>query len=129
MVPMGTGLGIKSELPAWAMKCSTSITGRATSQYVASLQARLISRIKAYAAMPAPVFPRVESLACSEAAYWLVARPVMDVEFFLAQASNPGATPGPVPLGTIWHLEFLAKNLSITAIVGRWPSFWCCRRS
>ena len=57
------------------------------------------------------------SLACSEAAYWLVARPVMDVEIFLAQASNPGATPGPVPLGTIWHLEFLAKNLSITAIV------------
>ncbi len=57
------------------------------------------------------------SLACSEAAYWLVARPVMDVEHFLAQAGNSEIVPSPVPMGVTWHLEFLAKNLSITAIV------------
>ncbi len=57
------------------------------------------------------------SLICSEAAYWLVARPVLDAEFFVAAASGPQMEPGPVPLDTAWHLEFLAKNLSITAIV------------
>ncbi len=57
------------------------------------------------------------SLACSEATYWLVARPVMDVEYFVAQVNNPELVPGPVPLGTAWHLGFLAKNLSITAII------------
>ncbi len=57
------------------------------------------------------------SLLCSEAAYWLVARPVMDVEHFIAQAGNSDFIPSPVPMGTMWHLEFLAKNLTITAIV------------
>lgn len=57
------------------------------------------------------------SLLCSEAAYWLVARPVMDVEHFIAQAGNSDLVPRSVPMGTMWHLEFLAKNLSITAIV------------
>jgi len=57
------------------------------------------------------------SLLCSEAAYWLVARPVMDVEHFIAQAGNSDFIPSPVPMGTMWHLEFLAKNLAITAIV------------
>jgi len=57
------------------------------------------------------------SLVFSEAAYWLVARPVLDVEYFVAQANNPGIMPAPVPMGAAWHLEFLAKNLSITAIV------------
>ncbi len=56
------------------------------------------------------------SLACSEAAYWLVARPVIDLEHFVAQAGNSEIVPSPVPMGTMWHLEFLAKNLSITAI-------------
>jgi len=57
------------------------------------------------------------SLLCSEAAYWLVARPVMDVEHFIAQAGNSDLVPRSVPMGGMWHLEFLAKNLSITAIV------------
>ena len=57
------------------------------------------------------------SLACSEAAYWLVARPVMDVEHFITQAGTSELIPRPVPMGAAWHLEFLAKNLSITAIV------------
>jgi two-component system sensor histidine kinase AlgZ len=47
----------------------------------------------------------------------LVARPAMDVEYFIAQAGNSDFVPRPVPMGTMWHLEFLAKNLSITAIV------------
>ncbi len=59
----------------------------------------------------------VVSLVCSEAAYWLVARPVMDVEHFMAQAGNSDLVPNPVPMGIAWHLEFLAKNLGITAIV------------
>ena len=54
---------------------------------------------------------------CSEASYWLVARPVMDVEHFIAQAGNSEIVPRSVPMGTMWHLQFLAKNLSITAIV------------
>jgi len=57
------------------------------------------------------------SLLCSEAAYWLVARPVLDVELYVAQAGNSELVPRSVPMGTMWHLEFLAKNLSITAIV------------
>ena len=57
------------------------------------------------------------SLLCSEAAYWLVARPVMDVEHFIAQAGSSQLVPNPVPMGVAWHLEFLARNLSITAIV------------
>jgi two-component system sensor histidine kinase AlgZ len=57
------------------------------------------------------------SLLCSEAAYWLVARPVMDVAHFIAQAGNSNLVPRSVPMGTMWHLEFLAKNLAITAIV------------
>jgi two-component system sensor histidine kinase AlgZ len=57
------------------------------------------------------------SLVCSEAAYWLVARPVMDVEHFIAQAGNSQLVLNPVPMGITWHLEFLAKNLSITAII------------
>ena len=59
----------------------------------------------------------VVSLVCSEAAYWLVARPVLDAEFFVAEVSDTDIVPGSVPLGTMWHLEFLAKNLGITAIV------------
>jgi two-component system sensor histidine kinase AlgZ len=57
------------------------------------------------------------SLVCSEAAYWLVARPVMDVRHFIAQAGNSDLVPRSVPMGAMWHLQFLAKNLSITAIV------------
>jgi two-component system sensor histidine kinase AlgZ len=57
------------------------------------------------------------SLLCSEAAYWLVARPVMDVEHFIAQAGNSDLVPRSVPMGSLWHLEFLGKNLSITAII------------
>lgn len=57
------------------------------------------------------------SLLCSEAAYWLVARPVLNVEFFVAQAGSSELVPGSVPMGRTWHLEFLAKNLAITAIV------------
>jgi hypothetical protein len=41
----------------------------------------------------------------------------MDVEHFIAQAGNSDFIPSPVPMGTMWHLEFLAKNLAITAIV------------
>ena len=59
----------------------------------------------------------VVSLVCSEAAYWLVARPVMDVEHFFTQSGNLDSFGGSVPMGTAWHLEFLAKNLSITAII------------
>ena len=57
-------------------------------------------------------------LVCSEAAYWLVARPVMDADRFIAQAGTAEFLPSPVPLGTGWHVEFVAKNLAITAIVG-----------
>jgi two-component system sensor histidine kinase AlgZ len=57
------------------------------------------------------------SLVCSEAAYWLVARPIMDVEHFIAQAASSDMVLNSVPMGFAWHLEFLAKNLSITAIV------------
>jgi two-component system sensor histidine kinase AlgZ len=54
----------------------------------------------------------------SEAAYWLVARPVMDVDRFLELGGKVAGAPGAVPLGPTWHLEFLAKNLAITAIIG-----------
>jgi two-component system sensor histidine kinase AlgZ len=57
------------------------------------------------------------SLVCSEAAYWLVARPAMDLGYLVAQTSSSEITSRPVPMGATWHLEFLAKNLSITAIV------------
>jgi two-component system sensor histidine kinase AlgZ len=69
------------------------------------------------AGIAAYVLILIVSLVCSEAAYWLVARPVLDAEIFVAAASGPEIEPGPVPLGIAWHLEFLAKNLSITAIV------------
>ena len=57
------------------------------------------------------------SLICSEAAYWLVARPVIDVPRLLMSAGGSVAAPESVPLGTSWHLQFLTKNLAITAIV------------
>ncbi len=58
------------------------------------------------------------SFVCSEAAYWLVARPVMDADHFIAQVGTAEFIPSPVPLGASWHLEFVAKNLAITAIIG-----------
>lgn len=58
------------------------------------------------------------SLVYSEAAYWLVARPVMDVDRFLELGAQVAGSPGTVPLGPAWHAQFLAKNLAITAIVG-----------
>ncbi len=57
------------------------------------------------------------SLVCSEAAYWLVARPVIDVTYFMSLPGGSDSAPAPVPVGNTWHLQFLAKNLAITAIV------------
>jgi len=56
-------------------------------------------------------------LVCSEAAYWLVARPVMDLPAFAAISGIPDGASGAMPLGTVWHIQFLAKNLAVTAIV------------
>lgn len=69
------------------------------------------------AGIAAYVLILVVCLVCSEAAYWLVARPVMDAQLLVAEADNAELVPNPLPMGLAWHLEFLAKNLAITAIV------------
>jgi len=42
----------------------------------------------------------------------------MDADHFIAQAGTSEFMPSSVPLGVSWHVEFIAKNLAITAIVG-----------
>ena len=56
-------------------------------------------------------------LICSEAAYWLVARPIIDLPAFAIAAGSADGASQLTPLGRTWHIQFLSKNLAITAIV------------
>ncbi len=64
------------------------------------------------------------AMLLSEAAYWLVAERIVSLDMRAARTEVPPGTwpvaapgPGGEPL-TAWHLEFLLRNVCISAIVG-----------